>query len=126
MRSRSSHRRRSRSGLIRAVVMAAGLVIWTPAGAADGGSILEEPMQPITKGGPSIPVCKACTATELLDVGNQRVAERNAPEYAAPRDAGPMMMQRDGGMAGAADESYVGTVITVPGAATVILPVVIQ
>ncbi|WP_136249414.1 hypothetical protein [Panacagrimonas perspica] len=93
--------------------------------AADAASILEEPMQPIAKDSPKIRVCKACSLTEMQDGSSQRVAERAAPEYSAPRDAGQMMMPRDDG-AGSATDPYAGTTISVPGAATLMLPVVIQ
>ena len=113
------------AALVLVTVMASGLGASTNAVAADTASILEEPMQPIAKDSPKIRVCKACSLAEMQDGSSQRVAERAAPEYSAPRDSGQMMMPRDEG-AGSATDPYAGTTISVPGAATLMLPVVIQ
>lgn len=107
-------------------VLASGLGVSTYAAAADATWNLEEPMQPIAKDSPKIRVCKACSLTEMLDGSSQRVAERAAPEYSTPRDAGQMMMPRDDGVVGVATDPYAGTTITVPGVAILTLPVVIQ
>jgi len=108
------------------LAMVSGLGVSTYVAAADAGSVLEEPMQPMAKDAPKIRVCKACSLTEMQDGSSQRVAERAAPEYSAPRDAGAMMMPRDDGAADAATDPYEGTTISVPGAAILMLPVVIQ
>jgi hypothetical protein len=108
--------------------MVSGLGAWTNVAAADtdAASILEEPMQPMAKDSPKIRVCKACSPTEMQEGSTLRVAERAAPEYSAPRDAGQMMMMpRDGGASSVTDP-YAGTTISVPGTATLMLPVVIQ
>lgn len=107
-------------------LMASGLGASSYAMAADAASLLEEPMQPIAKDSPKIRVCKACSLTEMHEGSSQRVAERAAPEYSAPRDAGQMMMPHDDGAMDSATDPYAGTTITVPGAAILMLPVVIQ
>lgn len=59
--------------------------------ADENAAALEEPMQPIAKVGATAPICRSCARTEVRDGNGQRVAERAAPEYSAPRRAPSMM-----------------------------------
>ena len=93
-RSRAASRGQ-RMGAMVGVLLGASCFVPTLSAAAGSGSVLEEPMQAIGKKGNATPACKTCTGTDSADGSRQRVAERESPEYPAPRRGGPMPMPPD-------------------------------
>ena len=94
--------------------------------AAENPSTLEETMQPIAKVGAAAPVCRTCSKKQVQDGNGQRMAERAAPEYPAPRRAQMTAPTDDGAMStdmqpGVTDAMDSGSLLSLPGA-TVTLP----
>ena len=73
------------------VLALAGIALPARAATADAATGLEAPMQPIAKGGAAGPGCGSCTGGDPQDGNGQRVAERSAPEFSAPRRPTMMM-----------------------------------
>ena len=103
-----------------AVVFACGVPASIVAGEPPSG--LEEPMQPIAKGKAATSVCRYCAEADMRDGSGQRVAERAAPEYPAPRHAGADEGGMTTGMGPAGSDG--SSLLSLPGAA-VALPAIL-
>lgn len=116
-----------RLGLAAVGLSMAGLCV-----AAGVQTVPDDPMQPIPKDGKPLTACRTCKPSMTADGTNpQRVAERAAPEYPAPRRQLAAPPLEDDRLGGSRDSSTVdplessGSVLSLPGA-SVGLPVLIQ